>query len=142
MVDGLLLTDLPAEEAKEISEYARRCDVDYISLVAPTTDEGRLQKIVEVSSGFLYLVSVLGVTGARERLESYTIKKLRWVKDRTRLPVAVGFGISKKEHVERIVKEGADGVVVGSAFIDLIEKGASVEKLKSFALELKEGTFR
>lgn len=142
-VEGLLISDLPLEEAERVLRYCDKYGVDFIFLIAPTTTEERLRKILKRARGFLYLVSLLGTTGAREKLQEATIEKTRWalryVKD---LPLAVGFGISKREHVRGVIQAGAKGVVVGSAFVDLIaRKGAdAVEDLRRLSRNLKEGT--
>lgn len=144
-VDGVLISDLPIEEAREVLRYCDKYGVDPIFLIAPTTAEERIKKILKKARGFLYLVSLLGTTGARDRLQQETIDKTRWalkyVKD---LPLAVGFGISKREHVKAIIGAGAAGVVVGSAFVKHVElKGARAEEdLRSLSKELKEGTRR
>jgi tryptophan synthase alpha chain len=93
-----------------------------VFLVAPTTTEKRLQKIKSLSMGFIYLVSVLGVTGARQSLENVTFETLTNVKQviGDKIPVSVGFGISKPNHVKEVINAGADGVIVGSAIVDLL----------------------
>jgi tryptophan synthase alpha chain len=144
-VEGLLVSDLPVEEASDILEHCSKYGVDFIFLIAPTTPVKRLRKIMKRARGFLYLVSLLGTTGARKKLQKETIEKTRWalkhVKD---LPLAVGFGISKREHVRAIIDAGASGVVVGSAFVKHVEdKGEkAAEELRSLSRELKEGTRR
>ncbi len=142
-VDGLLISDMPMDEAGDILPLCEKHGVDYIGLVAPTTTEERMRKIAEGATGFLYLVALLGVTGAREKLQEETIKKVRWALARSKgKPLAVGFGISKKEHVKAIVDAGAQGAVVGSAFVELVgKKGAgSVDDVRRLSRELKEGT--
>jgi len=144
-VEGILISDLPVEEAKSVLKYCERYDVDFIFLIAPTTTEERLKKILPSASGFIYLVSLLGTTGAREKLQEAAIEKTKWAfryAQEKKLPLAVGFGISKKEHVQEIIKAGAQGVVVGSAFVNLIAQkgGGACEELRKLARELKEGT--
>lgn len=141
-VDGLLISDMPVEEASRVLECCERDGIDYIFLIAPPTTEERLGKILPRARGFLYLVSLLGVTGAREKLQEATITKTRWALERVDLPLAVGFGISKREHVEAIMRAGAHGVVVGSAFVRLVGelKGAAKGDLLKLSKELKEGT--
>lgn len=142
-VDGVLVSDLPVEEADSLVKLCRKYGVDMVFLIAPTTTGERLKKILKKASGFIYLVSILGTTGTRESLQEETIEKTGWaLKHIKSLPLAVGFGISKPEHVRAIVEAGAQGVVVGSAFVRLVgEKGvearAEIEKL---AGELKGGT--
>ncbi|MBI5252969.1 MAG: tryptophan synthase subunit alpha [Euryarchaeota archaeon] len=143
-VDGLIVCDLPVEESKSLLEHCEKHGTDFIFLIAPTTNEERLKKILPSASGFIYLVSLLGTTGAREKLQKAAIEKTKWALRYTqkKLPLAVGFGISKKEHVRGIISAGAQGVVVGSAFVSLIaeKKGEACEELRKLARELKEGT--
>ena len=142
-VDGLLVSDLPVEEASQLVKICRKYSVDTIFLIAPTTTEERIKKILRKASGFVYLVSLLGTTGAREKLSEVTIEKTKWALQYVRdLPLAVGFGISRPEHVRAVIEAGAAGVVVGSAFVKIIEKrGANAcDELRSFAARLKSGT--
>lgn len=122
-VDGLIIPDLIAEEAQEIKKALREKGLDLIFLVAPTTPQERQSKIASSTSGFLYAVSVTGVTGARTEWPHETNK---WIKTLSRLspkPVYVGFGISRPEHI-RALKGSADGFIVGSAIIDIIRKNS------------------
>lgn len=121
-VTGILVADLPPEEAGDALRAAEKYGIDQIFIVAPTTDNKRLKMISEVSSGFHYLVSVMGVTGARSRVEESTLELIERVKVAGSLPVMVGFGVSQPEHVRMLAEAGADGVIVGSAIIDLISK--------------------
>ncbi len=142
-VDGILVSDLPVEEAESLLKICRKYNVDFIFLIAPTTTEERIEKILKKASGFIYLVSLLGTTGARESLQEETIEKTKWaLKYVKKLPLAVGFGISKPEHVRAIIEAKAQGVVVGSAFVKLIgEKGIGAkEELERLSRELKEAT--
>lgn len=148
-VDGVIVPDLPIEEASEYKENAEKNEVDTIFLVAPSTPTERLRKIVEKTSGFLYLVSVYGVTGARNEVQDYTIKMIRKTLQITRekIPLAVGFGISKPEHVKTIVENGADAAIVGSELVKIIEKKCSDEEemfetLKEYTNQLKKATKR
>ena len=142
-VDGLLVSDLPVEEASHLAQLCRRHGVDMIFLIAPTTTEERIKKILKKASGFIYLVALLGTTGAREKLSEITIEKTRWALNYVKnLPLAVGFGISKPEHVRAVIEAGASGAVVGSAFVKIIEeRGADAcAELRRFAAELKAAT--
>ncbi len=143
-VDGILVSDLPLEEAENVLDCCDRYGVDFIFLIAPTTTEERIKKIAKKAKGFIYLVSLLGVTGARDKLQDITIEKTKWALEHINgtLPLAVGFGISKKEHVKSIVNAGARGVVVGSAFVDIVskKKGDACTDLIRLSKELKEGT--
>ncbi len=141
-VDGVLISDLPIEEAGSVLEHCKRHDVDFIFLIAPTTPEDRLKKISDSASGFVYLVALLGVTGARDELAKETIEKTQWALQYVDKPLGVGFGISKKEHVKAVIDAGASGVVVGSAFVSLVARrgSAACPGLIKLAVELKEGT--
>ncbi|QQG48535.1 MAG: tryptophan synthase subunit alpha [archaeon] len=121
-VDGLIVPDLPLEEAGAFGRSARRRGIDSILLATPTTSGVRMKEIVRNTSGFLYLVSLLGVTGAREELGARTSDLVRLAKKTTegRVPLAVGFGISKPGHVKAVIGAGADAAIVGSAIVDRI----------------------
>jgi len=127
-MDGIIVPDLPVEEAGELLNATKRHGVDLILLVAPTTTPGRLRRICGASSGFLYLVSLLGVTGARENLSDFVRPLISDVRKVSRVPISVGFGISKPEHVSEVIRCGADGAIVGSAFVSLIAKNRGNER--------------
>ncbi len=146
-VDGVIVPDLPVEEAADYVKAAIKCDIDTIFLAAPSTSNERLAKIVECSSGFLYLVSHFGVTGAQATIEDSTIELVKRVLPFTsgKIPLAVGFGVSKPEHVKRIIMAGAEGVIVGSVFINVIKTHREnidllLKKLQATASELKKAT--
>ena len=121
--DGIIIPDLPLEEADEVLRFARRYALDTIFLIAPTTPEDRISKICRYSSGFVYLVSLLGVTGARTALSDVARVLIpRVVKKRPDLPAAVGFGVSQPDHVRELLASGAKGVIVGSAIVEIIAK--------------------
>lgn len=121
-VSGVIVPDLPIEECRELEEICKKYGVSLIQLVALTTDEARLGKIISHANGFVYLVSVLGVTGARDKLGAKVSDALSKIKEKTNTPVCLGFGISRKEQVEEAKKMGFSGVIIGSALIDVIEK--------------------
>ncbi|MBP2132422.1 tryptophan synthase alpha chain [Methanomicrobium sp. W14] len=121
-VDGILIVDMPPEESGPALKASKRTGIAQIFLVTQTTSDERLDKIVEMASGFVYLVSTLGVTGQRAEVSEKAFPLLEKVEAKTSVPVAVGFGISKPEHAEEIVGHGADGVIVGSAIVSIIEK--------------------
>ncbi len=125
--DGLIVVDLPWEEAGLVLAACRAVGLDLVPLVAPTTSETRLERIGREASGFIYCVSVTGVTGAREELPSELPDFLRRVRAHTTLPVAVGFGISKRKHVESI-RPWAEAVVVGSAIIQCLDGARADER--------------
>lgn len=146
-VDGLVVPDLPLEETEEYSAACHSHQIDAIFLATPTTERSRLTKIATSSSGFLYLVSVTGVTGERDRIAPETLKM---VEESCRLvshiiPVAVGFGISKPEHIRELCSKGADGVIIGSALVKIVseEKGNGNgvrRRLLDTTREFKEAT--
>jgi tryptophan synthase alpha chain len=119
-VDGLIVPDLPPEEAGDLQAVCRGADVDLIFLVAPTSTDERLRLIAGMASGFIYCVSLAGVTGARSQLGEGVGALVERVRRYTNLPIVVGFGISTPEHVSQ-VSRSADGAVVGSALINRIE---------------------
>jgi len=118
---GLIVPDLPAEEAEEFAKIAAERDVRSIMLIAPTTPPARVEKIARLSSGFLYCISVAGITGERDRLPDELLGQLRRIRTMTNLPLCVGFGISRPEHV-RMLRDEVDGVIVGSAIVRRLEK--------------------
>ena len=120
-VDGVLVVDLPYEEAKELRNYTDAVGIDFISLIAPTTDGKRLDKIANDATGFLYYISITGITGtAAPKIDNIKseVGKIRKI---TGLPVAVGFGISKPQQAREIARF-SDGVVIGSAVVRLINE--------------------
>ena len=119
--DAVLVVDMPPEEGGRAIRAARDTGMDQIFLVAPSTNDPRLEQILKSASGFVYLASLLGVTGARERLSEDARTLIQRVRPRTRLPLAVGFGISRPEHAAALREAGADGVIVGSALVKLVE---------------------
>ena len=119
-LSGAVVPDLPAEVAEELSKLAADRDFKLILLVTPTTSPARAEKVVKACSGFVYVVSVVGITGARERLPVGLSDLLARLRTMTDLPLCVGFGVSKPEHV-RDLKEIADGVIVGSALVKKLE---------------------
>jgi len=125
-VDGILVTDLIPEEGEEFAAVMRRHDLDLIFLVAPTSTDERLRLIAEHASGFIYAVSRAGVTGAREEMSAEAEKLVQRVRQFSDLPVAVGFGISKPEHLVDVWRY-ADAAVVGSAIVSEIEKAESYD---------------
>jgi tryptophan synthase alpha chain len=141
-IDGCLLTDLSVEEAHAYVETMRSANLDTIFLAAPTSTRRRLDLVAKYSTGFVYLVSRTGVTGERESLSEAVAPLAAAMREVTALPLAVGFGISSPEHVAEAGRS-ADAVVVGSAFVRLIERNfdnASLPiQLESLARELKHG---
>ena len=139
-VDGVLVVDLPAEEAGELRRETDPAGIDFISLVAPTTGGDRIRKVVKVASGFIYYISVTGVTGTRGPELEETRKNVGAIRTLTKLPVVVGFGVSTPEQARQI-GNAADGVVVGSAFVKLIGEHvgqpALIGSVEAYAASLK-----
>jgi len=144
-VDGFLLTDLAVEEAERYVAVLREHGLDSVFLAAPTSTEARLRKVAHYSSGFVYLVSRTGVTGEREALSDSVRRLIQAMRLITRLPLAVGFGISRPEHVAAL-SGLVDGVVVGSAFVRIIERyghdPALEDRLEALARELRQSLGR
>lgn len=120
-LSGAVVPDLPLEEAANLSRHALTRDFKLIQLVTPTTPRDRAVRIARQSTGFLYCVSVTGLTGEREGLSEELLVQLRWLRGQTDLPLCVGFGISKPEHV-RLLRDEVDGVIVGSALVRKLEQ--------------------
>ncbi|MFX1394937.1 MAG: tryptophan synthase subunit alpha [Promethearchaeota archaeon] len=148
-VDGIVIGDLPIEEAELALKACEKYDICLIFLIAPSTTEIRLEKILKVAKGFIYLISVMGVTGARDTVAQITKDTIKRMKQKTEkiLPVFVGFGISKPEHARTIVDAGADGVIIGSAIVNIIKKNLNdFEKMENeieeFASSIKNAIKR
>jgi tryptophan synthase alpha chain len=120
-VDGVLVVDLPYEEAKELRNYTDVIGIDFISLIAPTTGKERLTKIAAEAMGFLYYISITGITGTAAPKINNIKSEVGKIRKTTNLPIAVGFGISKPQQA-RDIACFADGVVIGSAFVRLIDE--------------------
>jgi tryptophan synthase alpha chain len=125
-VDGVLVTDLPVEESSEYLQATRKYDLSPVFLAAPTSPDDRLKRIAQASRGFVYAVSRTGVTGARQQLAADAQKLVRRLRRVTKLPIALGFGISTREQFEE-VGQFADAVVIGSAIVETIERNRGRE---------------
>ena len=119
-IDGLILPDLPFEEKDEFQSLCKKCDVDLISLIAPTS-ENRIAMIAKEAEGFVYIVSSLGVTGMRSEIKTDLASIVKVVRENTDVPCAIGFGISTPEQAKKM-SDISDGAIVGSAIIKLLEK--------------------
>jgi tryptophan synthase alpha chain len=145
-IEGFVVVDLPAEEAGPLREACDEFGLDLVFIIAPTTKGERLDRMREHVSGYVYVQARLGVTGARDDVSDQTEASLARVADWD-VPKAVGFGIKTGEHAERIVAAGADGIIVGSALVDIIAEGHEAgdstadvaDRLEAKARELKEG---
>ncbi|MEI7702348.1 MAG: tryptophan synthase subunit alpha [Planctomycetia bacterium] len=137
---GLIIPDLPAEEAEETTALARSAGMDLVQLIAPTTTEKRTKQILTASSGFLYCISVAGTTGVRQELPQELTRQLQSLRTQSRLPLAVGFGISGPDQVAELAGV-ADGVIVGSAIVKRIATATSPAEAatitREFALQMK-----
>ncbi len=137
-IDGFIVPDLPPEEAHGLKEIANKNDIETIFLLAPTSHEERIKLIGQMSDSFIYYVSLTGITGEREQLPWDELeKKVKEIKKATKKYVAVGFGVSKKEHTEKLSKI-ADGIIVGSAIVKL-QGRYDINGIKELVKELKEG---
>ncbi len=138
---GLVVPDLPLEEAERLSPIAEARGIDLVLLVAPTTTPTRMERISERSRGFTYLVSVTGVTGVRSVLEERVETLVKDLKRSSDNPVAIGFGISGPKQIQQVRSWGADGAIVGSALVNhiaLAENGSEVEQAGLFCEELRK----
>jgi len=148
-IEGLVVPDLPAEEAGPLRRACDEFGLDLVFIVAPTTRGDRLERMLEQVSGYVYVQARLGVTGAREDVDDATEDSLARLSDWD-VPKAVGFGIKTGDHAERIVSAGADGIIVGSALVDIVAEGHEngdpvgevADRLEAKARELKEGALR
>lgn len=130
-VAGAIVPDLLVDEAAKLAEICRRRNFSLIQLVTPTTPRDRAIRIAETSTGFLYYVSVTGITGERRDLPAELVENVAWLRQRTSLPVCVGFGISTPEHV-KLIAPVADGLIVGSAIVRQLENclpGATADQV-------------
>tara|TARA_Y100001978_G_C23675531_1_gene426183 strand:+ start:817 stop:1554 length:738 start_codon:yes stop_codon:yes gene_type:complete len=137
---GIIIPDLPLEETIQFSQIAHDSNLDLILLVAPTTPIERMKIISERTRGFSYLVSVTGVTGERNQLESRVENLIGKLKEISSNPIAVGFGISSPEHIKKVRKWGADGAIIGSAFVKRISQNKNsqiVDEVGRFCNEMR-----
>ncbi|WP_417210137.1 tryptophan synthase subunit alpha [Antarctobacter sp.] len=137
-IDGLIIVDLPPEEDEELCIPAQAAGLNFIRLATPTTDDKRLPKVLQNTSGFVYYVSITGITGAAAAQAADVAPEVARIKAKTDLPVIVGFGIRTPE-TSREIASVADGCVVGSAIVSEIAAGKSVEEILSFVAGLAEG---
>lgn len=130
-IDGLIVPDLPPEEGKELEESTKRHGLDLVYLLSPASTEERIRLVTSRSSGFIYLVSLTGVTGARDRLPEDLEGFVAKVRRRTEKPLCVGFGVSTPEQARRVARV-ADGVIMGSRIIQLLDEDKSLKNACSF----------
>lgn len=140
---GLIVPDLPGDEAEELFAQTREAGLDLIQLVAPTTPPERVRQIIKHCSGFVYCIAVAGTTGAREAIASELLDQLKWLRGETDLPLCVGFGISQPEHLAPLAGL-ADGAIVGSAIVRRLQDvadgklsvGEAVEQVGEFSAQM------
>ncbi len=140
-VDGLIIPDLPAEEAGPLVEATKRHDIDLIPLVAPTSTEERIKMVCGIASGFIYCVSVTGVTGARKTMSNQAPLLVKRVRRHTNLPLVIGFGVSTNAHFLEVGRV-ADAAIVGSALVRIVQESTpeqAVEKASAFVSEMVGG---
>ena len=137
-VDGLIVVDLPPEEDAELCLPAREAGLHFIRLATPTTDDARLPAVLANTSGFLYFVSITGITGAASASAGQVRPHVERIRAKSDLPVCVGFGVKTPE-AAREIAQVADGVVVGSAVVSMIAEGAPVAEVLAFVRKLAEG---
>jgi tryptophan synthase alpha chain len=142
-LDGLILPDLPPEEAGTLVPSAKKAGLDTIFLLAPTSTDDRIKLVSKVSQGFVYYVSLTGVTGSKIAVQNSIKDSLLRIKSVTTKPVAVGFGISSPDQAAQVAMWGADAVIVGSALVKVIEENIGkpelVHHVVAFAKALKQG---
>ena len=144
-VSGLVVPDLPLEEAEILSPLASSEGLDLVLLVAPTTPKERMQRISRSTKGFTYLVSVTGVTGERTLIKGEVGKIVKQMREFNQNPIAIGFGISTAEHIRQVGLWGADGAIVGSALVNKIANavhGDEVNQVANFCKQLSEATIK
>lgn len=137
-IDGLIVVDLPPEEDNELCIPAQAAGLNFIRLATPTTDDARMPRVVQNTSGFVYYVSITGITGAAEADAGDVSPAVKRIQDASGLPVIVGFGVNTPEK-SRAIAEVADGVVVGSAIVSKIADGNSVDDVLAFVKSLADG---
>jgi len=140
-IDGLIVVDLPPEEDEELCIPAQKAGLNFIRLATPTTDDKRLPKVLQNTSGFVYYVSITGITGAAEAQATNVGPEVARIKAATDIPVIFGFGVNTPEKAEAIASV-ADGTVVGSAIVSKLGAGASIDDVLAFVKTLSDGAHR
>ena len=144
-IDGFILPDMSVEESKNYVDAAKKNKMDTIFLISPNTSSERIKKILKVTSGFLYLVSVYGTTGMRTKIQQYTINAIKKTKKivNRKIPIGIGFGVYTPDDAKRFLALGVDAIIVGSAFLRLIERTPANKiesKITSFTQSMKKTT--
>ncbi len=146
-INAILCPDVPLEESEDLVKNSKKYKIAQVFLVSPTTTKERMKKLNKVCTGYVYLVSLLGTTGARTELNKKLPELIKLTKKEMKLPVYVGFGISKPGHVKNVLALGADGAICGSAFCKIIEenlmdKKTMLEKMGKFCKEMSQAAKR
>lgn len=144
-IDGLILPDMSIEESKNYLDSAKKYDLDTIFLISPNTSPVRIKKILKATTGFLYLVSIYGTTGVQTKLQQYTIDAIKKTKKivNKKIPVGIGFGVNTPNDAKKLLSRGIDAIIVGSAFLRLIDKtpmNKIESKITTFTKSLKNTT--
>ncbi|WP_406696921.1 tryptophan synthase subunit alpha [Singulisphaera sp. Ch08] len=143
-IDGLIVPDLPVEESEGLCRKATALDLRLIQLVTPTTPRDRAVQITRSTTGFVYYVSVAGITGERRSIPANLVENVAWLRTQTDLPICIGFGISTPEHVRELAPV-ADGLIVGSALVkrlvdaEKLTRAEVVKEIGQFVAELANG---
>jgi tryptophan synthase alpha chain len=142
---AIIVPNVPVEEADVLLAEGKKSGIDIIFQVAPTTTENRLEKIADIASGFLYVISVEGVTGVRESLADSTLKLVQRVRRHTDIPLLAGFGISTRQQASAVVAAGADGAIAGSAYAKVYEKNLerpeeALPEVAQLVKQIKQGS--
>jgi len=146
-VNSVLVADLSIDDADEVTRPARAAGLDTVFMATPNTEPDRMKRIAAQTTGFIYAVSLLGVTGSRQTLSTTVEGLIRQLKELTEVPVCVGFGVSKPEHARSIAQAGADGVIIGSKLVAMIESNlgnpaAAGAEIVQFLGQVKAGLLR
>ncbi|WP_455644996.1 tryptophan synthase subunit alpha [Methanosphaera sp.] len=146
-VNSILIADLPPEEADDVIEASNKYGIEQVFIVSQATSNERLEQITKIVGGFIYVASVMGTTGARTEVSHDSTDLIKRVREHTDLPLCVGFGISKPEHVKTVLDAGSDGAIVGSAVLNIIEenldnKDVMFANVIDYIKEMKKATKR
>ena len=144
---AILVPNLPIEEAQPLFAASRKHRIDVILQISPATSQSRIQHIIKAAQGFIYIINVEGVTGARNRFHKSTFQLIDTVSKQTDIPLLAGFGISQPQHAEAMVAAGVDGVIVGSAYAKIYEKNltqpaTTLPQIQELAKQIKQGCIR
>ncbi len=144
-VNSILIADLPIEEAENVIGISKKTKIDAVFMISQLSGDSRIRKITSASNGFVYIVSRLGVTGIKNELQNSALALIKRVRKFTDRPLCVGFGISSPQHVKDVIKVGADGVIVGSAIVRIVERNLKdkkrmMDEMVDFIMRLKRAT--